>query len=440
MKINISITKKIWYLLAFFILIFPCVIVSMYNLNKDTLSDIETIQTIDVSPLNRPASIDIPTDTKVHSSFLTGVDVSSVISLEESGVIFYNEDNSEQDIFRTLKENGVNCIRVRIWNNPYDKNGNSYGGGHNDLETAKAIGIRATTYGMPLYVDFHYSDFWADPQKQTVPKAWSTLTFDQKLTALYDYTYSSLETLIKSGINIHIVQIGNETTTGFCGETDWNNICKLLNAGSKAVRDISNQYNLDINVALHFTNPEKVGHYEYLANILNEHTVDYDIFASSYYPYWHGSLENLYNCLENISLKYNKYTLVAETAYPYTYIDTDGFDNSINSYNYSNPLYDVSVSGQVHYLNDLIDTLAKLEDKCLGVFYWEAAWITVGTSYTENKNIWEKYGSGWASSFSFSYDPDDAGKYFGGSSFDNQALFDKYGKPLPSLSLFRYIK
>ena len=108
---------------------------------------------------------------------MMGMDASSVISLENSGVKFYDFDENEEDVFKVLAENGINYIRVRVWNNPYDSNGNGYGGGNCDINTAVAIGKRATEYGMKLLVNFHYSDFWADPAKQMVPKAWAKLSW-----------------------------------------------------------------------------------------------------------------------------------------------------------------------------------------------------------------------------------------------------------------------
>lgn len=376
----------------------------------------------------------------LSKDFITGADISSVISLEESGVVFYDNDGNAQDILKTLYDNGINYIRVRIWNDPYDKNGNTYGGGHNDLSTAIKIGMRATQNNLPLYVDFHYSDFWADPSKQMVPKVWSSMNLSEKESAIYDYTKTSLEAILNEGINIGMVQIGNETNYSFCGETLWDNICPLLSAGAKAVREVSLEYNMNIKVALHFTNPEITDNYKTISYELSNHNVDYDIFASSYYPYWHGDLNNLLNVLSYVANTYDKKVMVAETAYPYTLQDSDFFENRINSYNYSSPLYDVSSNGQQNYIYDLASKLSTLGNRCLGFFYWEPAWISVGNSYNENSNLWETYGSGWATSFSKEYDADDAGKYFGGSSFDNQALFDQYGRPLPSLNIFKELR
>lgn len=127
--------------------------------------------------------------------FILGVDLSSVLALEKSGVVFYNEKGAVQDIFQTLKEHGVSYIRVRLWNDPYDEQGNPYGGGNNDLATAIAIGKRAARQGLPLFLNFHYSDFWADPAKQQAPKAWQGLNIDAKAEALYRFTKETLEAM-----------------------------------------------------------------------------------------------------------------------------------------------------------------------------------------------------------------------------------------------------
>ena len=171
-----------------------------------------------------------------NPDFIRGMDVSSVISLEQSGVTFKNENNEVEDLFKILSENGVNYIRVRVWNDPYDSNGNGYGGGNSDLAKACEIGRRAAKYGMKLLVDFHYSDFWADPAKQKAPKAWANMTLEQKEQAVYDFTYNSLVEIRNAGGKVGMVQIGNETTTGIAGETGNANMARIFKSGSSTRR------------------------------------------------------------------------------------------------------------------------------------------------------------------------------------------------------------
>ncbi|MFJ5762404.1 glycosyl hydrolase 53 family protein [Neobacillus sp. NPDC093182] len=373
----------------------------------------------------------------ISEDFIKGVDVSSIISLEKSGVSFKNEAGLEQDIFKTLAESGVNYVRVRVWNDPFDAAGNGYGGGNNDLDTAIEIGKRATANGMKLLVDFHYSDFWADPAKQQAPKAWANLSFEDKKLALYNYTKDSLEAMKAAGIDIGMVQVGNETNGGIAGEKDWTKISALFNEGSKAVRSIDT----NILVALHFTNPESAGRYASYAKTLAENNVDYDVFASSYYPFWHGTLSNLTAVLKNVADTYGKKVMVAETSYAYTAEDGDGHGNTAPKDSGQTLNYPITVQGQATAVRDVIQAVANVGEAGIGVFYWEPAWLPVGpaSQLEQNKAIWEQYGSGWATSYAGEYDSHDAGVWYGGTAVDNQALFDFTGKPLSSINVFNYV-
>ncbi len=368
--------------------------------------------------------------------FIFGMDASCVPALENSGVKYYNFDGSEADVFQVLADNGVTHIRVRIWNNPYDSAGNGYGGGNCDLANAIGIGQRATQYGMKLLVNFHYSDFWADPGKQMVPKAWVGMEIEEKTEAVYQFTRDSLEQLKAAGVDVGMVQIGNETNQYMCGEKTWFNIQYLMQAGAKATREVFP----DALVALHFANPEK-GAYATYAKKLDYYQVDYDVFASSYYPYWHGSLDNLAAVLSEVSQTYGKKVMVMETSYAYTGGDTDFNGNTIGDGGAIVKDYPFTVQGQANSLRAITDTLVNRTAGGIGVVYWEGTWISVGqNSWEENHALWEQYGSGWASSYAATYDPYDAGKYYGGCAVDNQALFDATGHPLESLRVFRLMR
>lgn len=373
----------------------------------------------------------------IPDSFIRGMDVSSILAEEKSGVKYYNADGTEQDVFTTMAEAGVNYARIRVWNDPYDESGNGYGGGNNDLATAIELGKRATENGMKVCIDFHYSDFWADPAKQMCPKAWVGMSLEEKSDALYEYTKDSLTQLLDNGVDVCMVQVGNETNNGMAGETQIPNIAKLMNAGSKAIREISESSNKEIKVALHYTNADDYDGINAILYKLASFQVDYDIFALSYYPYWHGTFENVQNVMKNIQDKYGKETLIAETAYCYTTEDTDGSGNSVNEGDLLDA-YGATVQSQSTALRDVCATAN--EAGALGVFYWEGAWITVGDANADNSPIWEEFGSGWASSYAAEYDPDDAGKWYGGCSWDNQALFGADGKPLESLNTYKWLK
>ncbi len=374
----------------------------------------------------------------ISDDFYRGMDVSAVLALENSGVKYYNFDGEEQDVFMTLAQAGVNYIRLRVWNDPYDENGNGYGGGNNDVTTAITLGQRATQYGMKVCIDFHYSDFWADPKKQFVPKAWEDMDIDEKSDALYNFTLESLTQILDAGVDVGMVQVGNEINNGMCGETDASNVRKLLASGSKAVREAATVSGKNILVAVHYTNIDDMKKLDTLLTGLQVKEIDYDIVGLSFYPYWHGTMEDLKNAITHIRDTYGKRVYVAENAYCYTSEDGDGSVNSIKGTDDLAEGYSASVQGQANEVRDVF--AAASEAGAEGVFYWEGTWIPVGPADADNSSIWEKYGSGWASIYAGSYDPKDAGQYYGGSSWDNQAMFDFTGHPLASLNVFKYLK
>ncbi len=374
--------------------------------------------------------------------FIMGMDASCVPALERSGVKYYDYDGTEKDVYEILSANGINYIRVRIWNDPFDADGNGYGGGNCDIANAVEIGKRATAHGMKLLVNFHYSDFWADPGKQMTPKAWKSLAFEEKKEALYQYTADCLRQLVATGVDVGMVQIGNETNGAMCGEKSsttggWKRIMELMSAGSRAVREVCPE----ALVAVHFANPENADSYVSYGKNLDYYQVDYDVFASSYYPFWHGTLDNLAQVLNNIAETYGKKVMVVETSYAFTPEDTDFSGNTIGDGGGIVKDYPFTQQGQANLVRDVIDTVANKTANGIGVFYWEGTWITVGgANWEENSAKWEKYGSGWASSFAAEYDPEDAGKWYGGCVVDNQVFFDAKGRVTEALKVFSLVK
>ena len=374
--------------------------------------------------------------------FILGMDASCVPALEKGGVKYYDHEGTEKDVYQILSENGINYIRVRIWNDPFDAEGNGYGGGNCDIENAVEIGKRATQFGMKLLVNFHYSDFWADPGKQMVPKAWVGMDIDAKTEALYQYTKDSLQKLVDVGVDVGMVQIGNETNGAMCGESSsalggWKKIMQLMSAGSKAVREVCP----DALVAVHFANPENADSYVSYGKNLDYYQVDYDVFASSYYPFWHGTLDNLASVLSKIAETYGKKVMVAETSYAFTAEDTDFSGNTIGDGGGIVKDYPFTQQGQANLVRSVIDTVVNKTTNGIGVFYWEGTWITAGgASWEENSALWEKNGSGWASSYAAEYDPEDAGKWYGGSAVDNQTFFTPDGKATEALKVFNLVK
>lgn len=324
------------------------------------------------------------------------------------------------------------------------------------------MGKAATDAGLKVLIDFHYSDTWADPKRQLVPKAWKDYTTDDIITAIGTYTKASLIELIEYGVDVEMVQIGNETSNTICGIKESEGVgngyesmqrmCQAFNAGSAAVRDVAQSKNPSMKVAIHIESPQEEGKYLNYAAALDRFGVDYDVFASSYYPMWHGTLNNLNTVLSTIATTYNKEVMVAETSWSYTLSDGDGWSNEVGEGDgYDN--YDYSVQGQVNELVDVIKTVANTE-KGIGVFYWEPAWIPVNCIYDDagqyistakeaNQEAWETYGSGWATKICAEYDKESVGEngaWAGGSAVDNHAWFDYYGYPLASLKTFKDIE
>ena len=388
-----------------------------------------------------------------REGFIRGTDVSSYLSVRRSGASFYDFDGNALDdlgFFRLLANCGFNYVRLRVWNDPYDAAHNGYGGGNCDLDAALTMGRLATDAGLKVLIDFHYSDFWADPGKQTAPKAWSGYSVEQKAAALSAYTEASLDTLLSAGVDVGMVQIGNETNGWICGESSWESMAALFSAGSAAVRTVAERYEKDILVALHFTNPETAGRQVGYARMLEQYHVDYDVFATSWYPYWHGTTENLTAVLGEIAETYGKQVIIAETSWAWTLEDGDGWANTVRAgANDADPAYAFSVQGQANELGAAANAVLNVGAAGLGLFYWENAWLPVAYAYDDsgtldedvlhaNQAAWEQYGSGWASSYAAAYDPD-AAVWYGGSAVDNQAMFDFTGHPLPSLKTFLYM-
>ena len=228
-----------------------------------------------------------------------------------------------------------------------------------------------------------------------------------------------------------MVALGNEINDFFCGETEWPKIVKILNACSKATREVLP----GAKISVHFTNPEREGSMMYFAKSLADNSLDYDIFSVSYYNVWAGDL-NCLNQLNDVATTYNKKIFIAETQYPYTRDNLDYFPNKTPGYDDS-LYYPLTVQGQANHIRNLLNHIAGLKNG-IGLFYWEGAWIAVGTtSYSENLEKREKYGSGWASTCSSSYGERYKG---GGGATENQCLFDSNGKPLESLKVYNLIK
>lgn len=242
---------------------------------------------------------------------MLGADISFLPELEDKGVTF-KIDGREVDAIEALRDHGFNYVRLRIFNNPEIEKGYSPGKGFCDLEHTKAMAKRVKDAGMKLLLDFHYSDYWADPQQQYKPSSWKSLNFDEMKSALKDYTKKAIQELKDQGTTPDMVQIGNEINHGMVwpeghiGNPD--NLAELLNAGIEGVKEVDESIIIMLHLALGGQNDESV----FWFNNMFGRGVDCDVIGLSYYPRWHGTLADLrYNMIDMIK-RYDKDIILVE--------------------------------------------------------------------------------------------------------------------------------
>jgi len=333
--------------------------------------------------------------------FILGADISSLKKSEDKGGIYREADGTKQDALKILKDHGLNYARLRVWMNPAD-------GYHNKAELL-TMASRLKSQGIKLLVDFHYSDSWADPGKQNKPTAWAHDDFEQLKKDVYDHTFDVCNSLVAQGTPPDMVQIGNEINAGILwpdGKYDhMDNLAALLKEGYKAVKDCSPSTLVMLHIAEGGNNDTARWFFDNMV----QRDVPFDVIGVSYYPYLHGTLGQLQDNLNDISARYGKDVIVAESAYAFTDQGNDSLANIANS-GMAVPGYPFTPEGQRDMLRGVMSIVRAVPDgRGLGVFYWDATWIAVP-------------GNGW--------DPTDPKS---GNAWENQALFDYTGKVLPAL-------
>ncbi|WP_234121398.1 glycosyl hydrolase 53 family protein [Clostridium hydrogenum] len=372
--------------------------------------------------------INIPPIKNLSPDFIKGMDVSMLKEIEDDGGKYYdnlfdaNGNPKSEDCLKILKAHGVNWVRLRIWNNP------TGAGGENNLDTTINLAARAKALGLKVLLDFHYSDTWADAGTQTIPSAWTKDTKEAtgSYTALendvYNFTKDTLTTLKNNNALPDMVQIGNEINGGMLwpdgqitgtNSGGYDELARLLNSGSKAVREVQDSNN-KIKIVLHLA---KGGDNEGFTNFfdaMTQRNVDFDVIGLSFYPYWHGSVQSLQDNVNKLSVRYpSKQFVIAETAYAFTNDDSDGFANNFGPAQELAGVFPATVQGQATEVRTMMNVMAQLpNNRGLGVFYWEGDWIPVK-------------GAGWISGQ--------------GNAWENQAMFDFKGNALPSLDVFNQV-
>lgn len=310
------------------------------------------------------------------TNFIAGADV-SLLSFFEANGIAYKVNSQTEDALAILTNSGVNCARLRLFTSsaaqaqadPYDY--------INNLSYTVPLAARVKKAGLQLLLDFHYSDTWADPGHQATPAAWTNLTFPQLVQQMHDYSSNCLVAFKNSNAMPNYVQIGNEITDGLLwtnGEVggsynvaaQWSKLAQLLNAAIQGVKD-----GAETNAPKIVIHIDRGGDWSgtkwFFDNLIQTQHVQFDFIGESYYPFWHGSLTNLANCLSNAAVRYGKPLLVAETAFPWT-----------NSYWTTNiDGYPGTTNGQAQYVVGLAQVVKSVPNGLgAGIFWW-------GTEYQE---------------------------------------------------------
>ncbi len=242
---------------------------------------------------------------------ILGADISFLPELESKGIKF-SDKGVEQDPILTLKNHGINYIRLRIFNDPSTDSGYSPKLGFCDLAHTLQMAKRVKAAGLKLLLDFHYSDYWADPGKQYKPAAWRNLSFPDLKQALYDYTKKVMQELKEQGTLPDMVQVGNEINHGIVWPdgsiANPDGLAQLINAGTAAVKSVAPQTAMMLHVALGGQNHESVF---FIDNMLKR-GVHFDVIGESYYPKWHGTLDDLRDNLADLAHRYKKDVVVVE--------------------------------------------------------------------------------------------------------------------------------
>ncbi len=295
-----------------------------------------------------------------------GADLSQWLIYSQNNAIWKHQGNRIYDIPKLFASNGFNTARIRLFVNP-DKKSTAMQDIDYVIESAKTF----ASAGMELCLDFHYSDTWADPGKQTKPAAWNDLSATDLSSQLYNYTKQTLLSLKAEGISPKQIQIGNEITGGMLWEDgrigvwndkydtaeQWNRFLSFLSNTSKACREVCPQAKIIIHT-------DRSGDTETAQRFYNRiNSIDYDIIGLSYYPHWHGTLTQLRNTLTTLSRLFpHKEIMIVETAYTYNEWGDDNATADISD-------YPPTPAGQDLFLAHLISTLKEYKN-VTGLFYW----------------------------------------------------------------------
>ena len=342
---------------------------------------------------------------QAQSKFILGADISFLQQIEQYGGVF-SEQGISRDLPQLLSANGFNTVRLRLWHTPAE--------GWNDLERTQSMARRIRDAELDLFLDIHYSDTWADPGNQTKPVMWEGLSFSSLKDSVYMYTYRVIDALVTQGTPPRQVQLGNEIIQGllwnegrvggsFDTPDQWGQLTQLLQAAIDGVKDGSGEESID--VVIHIDRGGDVEGATWFFDHLLDNGLDFDTIGLSYYPWWHGTFEDLEQTLNTLTVRYSKPIVIVETAYPWTLGWFDDTNNIVGLPEQLLPEYEATPEGQSRYIAELLQCVRNASlGLGAGVIYWAPEYISVlGV----------------------------------GSPWENLALFDEHGDALIGLQAFK---
>ncbi|GIH18432.1 glycosyl hydrolase 53 family protein [Rugosimonospora africana] len=345
-------------------------------------------------------------DTATDGMML-GADLSFTAQELAAGTRF-SDRGADTDPVRAMRDHGANYARIRLWLAPP--------AGYSDLANDLALARRVVASGMKVYLDIHYSDFWADPQHQDTPAAWQGQDLPTLAATVRGYTHDVIAAFARQGTPVSMVSIGNEIRNGmlwptgqidWTADTGWDNLATLLKAGV-AGAESANPPHHQLRVMLHFDEGgNNADSYRFFTNLVSR-GVPFDVIGLSYYPFFHGPVAAFRDNVDKLATQFGKDIVVAETQYAWTLANGDTTGNFVWQASQTEGGYPISPGGQLSLDSDLLSILAQLPGgHGAGLFYWEPEWVP---------------GVGWEPG--------------AGTPNDNLTLFDFQGRALPSIGLF----
>ncbi len=295
-----------------------------------------------------------------HSqNYSIGADLSFMKEAEDNGFAF-KENGQTKPCIEIFKEHGYNWIRLRLFHTPTEL--------PNDLEYTIALAKEAKKNGFKFLLNYHYSDTWADPQKQFIPKVWKDKPFEELLQLLYEYTHNTMMAFRNANVFPDMVQVGNEISNGMLWPhgkipDNWDNFSALLQAGINGVH-ASCGNNPCPKIMIHIDKGGDKGFTKYFFDKIDSYGIQFDVIGQSYYPWWHGSLLDLRACLNFTAKAYEKDIIVVEAAYNY----------KPQEYINGNAPFPESPEGQKAYLEEVNKIILSVpNNRGKGIFWWEPA-------------------------------------------------------------------